>query len=118
MGLSHTILEDLGLANARPASAGAIRSSTNSACCRIPVAVAQQRCLRARRRRAEAQTTYDVTYAAGVVECWELLAAFASSDAVTAAPVFDELRDTVAANFVAAGGASIFAILTIKCRNL
>ena len=54
--------------------------------------------------RRRKRSAYDETYAAGVVECWELLAAFASSDAVTAAPVFDELRDAVAANFAAAGG--------------
>ena len=49
-------------------------------------------------------SAYDETYAAGVVACWDLLAAFASSVATTAALAFDELRDAVAANFAAAGG--------------
>ena len=39
-----------------------------------------------------------------MVACWQLLAAFASSDAVAAAPLFGELRDAVAASFAAAGG--------------
>ena len=54
--------------------------------------------------RRRKRSAYNETYAAGVVACWDLLAAFASSDATTAAPAFDELRDAVAANFAAAGG--------------
>ena len=54
--------------------------------------------------RRRKRSAYDETYAAGVVACWDLLATFASSDSVAAAPLFDELRDAVAANFAAAGG--------------
>ena len=45
-----TMGENHDLTNARPASASAVSSGTNTACCRVPVAVAQQCFLRAQCR--------------------------------------------------------------------
>ena len=54
--------------------------------------------------RRRKRSTYDATYAAGVVGCWDLLAAFESSSAAEAAPPFDDMRDALAARYVKGGG--------------
>ena len=54
--------------------------------------------------RRRKRSTYDTTYAAGVVSGWDLLTTFEGSSAAGDAPPFDELRDAVAAEYVAYGG--------------
>ena len=49
--------------------------------------------------RHRKRSTYDVTYAAGVVGCWDLLTTFESSSAADEAPLFDVMRDAVAARY-------------------
>ena len=54
--------------------------------------------------RRRKRSTYDMTYAAGVVGGWDLLATFGSSIAANDVPPFDDLRDAVASKYVAYGG--------------